>query len=860
MNSGAHILAPRALRLGIPRGLRPADGLYNSGMTRRSRRLLWFGLALGGLLGVSVAGGGFYVQRQLQNSLPLVSGTAVVTGLEQSVTVDRDRFGIPAIFAASRTDAARALGFLHAQDRFFQMDLQRRQPAGELSALVGVRALEADKTARVHRFRHLSQQALARTTPAYRAILDAYAQGVNAGLSLLNAPPIEYHVLRATPEPWRPEDTILTVLAMFNTLQGRQPQFEATFGTLRDAVPADLYAFLTGVGSEWDAPVTGGRFTRPPLPDATGVNLRAWGPRGGDGRGDERPQRGGGGGDDNPWLARLSDEEAAGLGSNNWAVAGAHTASGVALVANDMHLAINAPNIWYRASISYPDPLAADQTIRLAGITLPGLPSLVVGSNGHVAWGFTNTGGDWSDLVVIDADPRAPARYLSPQGSRAIETIDEIIAVAGGSAVPFTARWTVWGPIIRTDHRGRDLAQRWVAHDPDVLAGDITAPERARSVNDALLAAAGLGIPAQNFVAGDRDGHIGWTIAGPIPRRVGFDGSYPTSWADGARRWDGYLTAAEFPRVIDPPGGRLWTANSPVVEGTMLALIGEGGYADGIRARIIRDRLQAIERATPADMLSVQLDDRALFHERWRALLLAEVLTPAVLEGHAERRAFRQLVESPWSGRADPDSVGYRLVRTFRSAVSRLSYGALNAYVRRVDPDFDFARANRPEGPLWDLVTRRPVHLLNARVASWEALFLAAVDESIAELTADGATLARQTWGAVNRALVVHPLGSAMPIIGRWVNMPDDPLPGDIYTPRAHSPRAGPSERMAVSPGREHEGILHMPTGQSGHPLSPHYRDQHQAWVAGTPLAFLPGEGVSRVVLETKNEKLRTKN
>ena len=786
-----------------------------------------------GLFGVSVAGGGFYAQRQLQNSLPQLTGTISLSGLQSAVTVDRDALGIPTITAASRVDAARALGFVHAQDRFFQMDLLRRQPAGELSELVGARALEADRSARVHRFRHITRQALPQTAPEYRAILEAYAQGVNAGLASLQAAPIEYHVLRTSPEPWRPEDTLLTVLAMFNTLQGRQPQFEATFGTLHDAVPSAMYDFLTARGSEWDAPITGGRFTRPAVPGPAVLNLRNT--------------------VDNP-ITRSSDSPAHGsddevfLGSNNWAVAGAHTTSGAALVANDMHLGITVPNIWYRAAIVVPDPALAGQTMRLAGVTLPGLPNLVVGSNGHVAWGFTNTGGDWSDLVIVEADARAPDHYLTPRGRKAIEEFEESIAVAGGVSSPFKVRWTEWGPIIRKDHRGREIAQRWVAHDPAVLAGDITAPERARSVEEALGSAAGLGIPGQNFVAGDVAGHIGWTIAGPIPRRVGFDGSRPTSWADGSKRWDGYLSPADFPRMIDPPTGRIWTANSAVVEGGMLATIGEGGYADGIRARIIRDRLLAIRKATPTDMFSVQLDNSALFHERWRTLVLS-VLTPAAIQADAGRAEFKRLVESSWSGRADVDSVGYRLVRAFRTEVSRQVLAPLVALVRHSDPDFDFGRANRGEGPLWQLVTERPMHLLDARHASWEALFLSAVQTVIGELTANGEQLRNQTWGDVNRASVAHPLGSAIPLVGSWVNMPQDPLPGDVYTPRAHSPRAGPSERMVVSPGREHEGILHMPTGQSGHPLSPHYRDQHRAWVEGTPLPFLPGETVARLTL-----------
>ena len=284
----------------------------------------------------------------------------------------------------------------------------------------------------------------------------------------------------------------------------------------------------------------------------------------------------------------------------------------------------------------------------------------------------------------------------------------------------------------------------------------------------------------------------------------------------------------------------------------MLATIGEGGYADGIRARVIRDRLMALLKATAADMLSVQLDNRALFLDRWRTLLL-QTLTPAATHANAARAEFRHLAETTWTGKADPASIAYRLVRSFRNTVSREVFDALTARTREVDPAFDYSRTLRSEGPLWQLVSERPSHLLERTHRSWDDWLLAAVDITIAELTIDGGLLSDRSWGEFNRASVTHPLAGALPLFGRWLNMPRDPLPGDIYTPRAHSPRAGPSERMVVSPGREHEGILHMPTGQSGHPLSPHYRDQHGAWLTGEPLPFLPGPTVSRLHLRPRN-------
>lgn len=810
---------------------------------------------------VVVIAGGVYFRSRMRASLPTLDGTLAVDGLDAAVTVERDGLGVPTIHAQSRRDAARALGFLHAQDRFFQMDLQRRQAAGELSPLVGARAIDVDRASFVHGFRAMSAKSVEKANPGYRAILTAYAEGVNAGLAALHDVPPEYVLLNKRPEKWKPEDTILTILAMFNTLQGRQASFEAAFGTLADTMPPAMFDFLAARGSEWDAPVTGGRLPRPAIPGANVFDLRTIAKQAAESQRLRETQ--------GPvdristnlcasetlrlvLAACLNDEEAAGLGSNNWAVAGAKTASGGALLANDMHLAINVPNIWYRASLVVS---GGSEPLTMTGVTLPGLPSVVVGSNGSVAWGFTNTGGDWSDLVFVEPDPRDPDRYLTPSGSQAFTRVPypEGLAKPTDRSQPADVRWTIWGPVIGRDSRGRDLVQRWVAHDAAVLASDVTALERARTLDEALTTAAGIGIPAQNFVAADRSGRIGWTIAGPMPDRAGFDGSRPTSWANGERRWNGYLTPDRFPRVVDPESGRLWTANAPVVEGNALAAIGEGGYADGIRARVIRDRLMAIDKATPADMLSVQLDDSALFHERWRTLLLS-ALTPAVVQGHAARAEFRQLADTTWNGRADPASVAYRLVRTFRAALVRQVFGAITSPAKRADPDFEYARTLRSEGPLWQLVTERPAHLLDPKFASWDAALVAAVDDAIQELTAGSGKLADRPWGEFNRAIVTHPLGSAVPLAGRWLNMPNDALPGDIYAPRAHSPRAGPSERMVVSPGREQEGILHMPTGQSGHPLSPHYGDQHRAWLAGDVVPFLPGATVSRLTMVPRGE------
>src|SRR5690606_30958448 len=247
--------------------------------------------------------------------------------------------------------------------------------------------------------------------------------------------------------------------------------------------------------------------------------------------------------------------------------------------------------------------------------------------------------------------------------------------------------------------------------------------------------------------------------------------------------------------------------NAPVVDGARLALLGDGGYSDAIRARMIRDRLMAIERASAADMLDIQLEGGALFLERWRTLVLTVLQSPEAARGTpdqlAARQEFGRLVEGTWTGRASPDSVAYTLVRAFRGAVVQEVMEFVTTAARDADASFDYTRSPRSEGPVWDLVAARPMHLLSDRYASWDGLLVAAVDAAIATLTRDGGRMADRTWGEANRARIAHPLASAVPVLGRWLRMPSEALPGDVFTPRAQSARRGPSQRLVVSPGRE---------------------------------------------------------
>ena len=380
-----------------------------------------------------------------------------------------------------------------------------------------------------------------------------------------------------------------------------------------------------------------------------------------------------------------------------------------------------------------------------------------------------------------------------------------------------------------------------MGHAADRLARSVTPLENVGTIEEAFDAANGAGAPGQNLVLADRSGRIGWTVFGAIPFRAGMDGRFPTTWGDGWRGWNGWLDAVEYPRIVDPPSDRLWTANARVVDGDMLAKLGDGSYEVGSRASIIRDRLRERDQFTARDMLEIQLDAEATFLSRWRDLILSH-LSRGVVAGDPSRQRFHDAVQNRWSGAASPDSAGYRLTRRFRDQVMDRVVSFLLSECYEADPAFDYTTVRRREGAVWKLTYERPVHLLNPRYGSWGDLFTASIDTIIAEDEENGSgDLISRTWADDNRLAYRHPLSPALPVIGRWLDMPYADMPGDLFTPRMQFGASGASERMVVSPGREADGIMQMPTGQSGHPLSPYYRNSHDAWVRGEPTPFLPG-------------------
>ena len=767
----------------------------------------------------------------LAGSLPRLDGTRAAAGLSAAVSIRRDALGTVTLEGAQRADLSYALGYVHAQERFFEMDLMRRMAAGELAALVGPAALPTDLNHRRQRLRAVAEAAYARLPATQKRQLERYRDGVNAGLADLHVRPWEYLLLRSRPQPWRTQDSLLVIAAMYLDLNGDgRNRRELQLAQLRAVLPGPLANFLLAPDPDWEAPLSGPLSPAPMIPPAAVFDLRQSAPTA------------------MPALAALVPKiDASRPGSNSFAVGGALGDHGAAMLANDMHLSLRVPNIWFRTRLIYPDASAPHGRRDINGVSLPGTPAIIVGSNGQLAWGFTNSYGDWLDWVRVLRDPHDPLRYKVPHGWASIQTHAEYIQVKGRPDTVLQVEDTRWGPILARDTDGTPLALAWIGNHPGAYNLQLMQLEHTPDVASALQLAPTLGMPPQNLLVADAAGHIGWTLAGNrIPLRVGIDPLLPGDWSQPGSGWQGWATPSQYPRIQDPADGRLWTANNRTVGGAALALLGDGGHDLGARARQIRNDLRAHARFTPATLLGVQLDDRAVLLTRWQQLLqttLAGTRDPALQQ-------MRQL-SAHWGEHAAIDSVDYRLVRAFRLRVMQAVLAPFAARVQRRFPDFVWPAENSAEAAVWALLQAQPAYLLDPRYASWHALLTRAASHVASELGRQPGGLAARSWGEHNHAGIDHPLARALPHwLARFINMPDQPLPGDNNLPRVAAPGFGASERFDVAPGHEAQGILEMPGGQSDHPLSPYFGAGQPDWVAGRPTPLLPGPTLHTLQLQ----------
>nr|WP_245983139.1 penicillin acylase family protein [Trinickia fusca] len=758
-------------------------------------------------------------------SLPVQDGKIATPDVQAPVSIQRDAEGAVLITGKRRDDVAFATGFVHAQERFFQMDLMRRSAAGELAELFGAKALELDREHRLYRFRDRANAALAQVSAEQRTLLQRYAEGVNAGLAAMRARPFEYGVLMQQPKRWTEADTLLAVWSMYFDLQGNLDSRKFARGWLREHMTDGQAAFLLPTESAFDAPLDADASIMASA--ALPASAPSWFVP------VAKPRQ----------VAAVESTQA--VGSNGWAIAGWRSKTGSAIVSNDMHLNLGLPNTWYRLELAFPD--AHGHMRHVAGVSLPGTPLVIVGSNEHIAWGFTNSYGDYLDLVEVQFDPQDSLRYRDIHGWKMAHKFIETFNIRGAQPETMTVIETDEGPVQQIDKRF--YAIHWVADMPGAVNVGLEGLEQADDVRDAEAIAARAGIPTLNFIVGDSRGHIGWTIAGPLPGR---DASAAASFpyrADQQQAWTTLRAPDDYPRVNDPPSGQLWTANNRQLMGDEYRKIGDGGADIGARARQIRDDLHGLgDRVDEAAGYEVLADDRALFIAPWRQRALA-ALDDAALANRPDRQAFRRLLETSWTGRASVDSVGYRLSRMFMDALYEELFGSVDETLHGLDRNASYAKAN----PRWSVVVARLIDEQPAnwlpQGESWHDVELRAIDLAIRHATQTDGALTNATWGRRNRTAIRHPFAAMWPSLDFVLGAPEEPIPGDANMPRVAGPHFGPSERMVVSPGHEGEALFDMPGGQSGNPLSPQFLAGHEAWVAMRPGPLLPGKSSHELLI-----------
>jgi penicillin amidase len=749
----------------------------------------------------------------LMASLPSEDGEMKLPGLVAMATVHSDALGNPSIIAESREDAFRLLGFLHARDRLFQMELMRRKSAGRLAELFGTKAVALDRQQRSYQFAKVASRIVEELPIDQRQVLESYVAGVNAYIHQTRILSPEFLALQHAPEPWREEDSILVVLGMFQELNG-QEQDERMVSVMDKALPADLVTFLTPDTDSYTTVLLGGEATRRfsktiPLPAFAAL-----------------PELLG------PAAHNSVDTENAIAGSNNWVVAGIKSADGRAIVANDMHLGLSVPNIWYRAALQY-------QERHIYGVTLPGVPGIVVGGNDDVAWGFTNVTADVLDLIKLDINPDNPQEYRTQQGWKKFATHSETLQVKNAPAIKFEVRDTLWGPVSEQALLGFKVAVKWTALTEYAVDLGLLAMDQVQTTQQAISVMNRIGGPPQNVVVADTKGHIGWTYMGRFPNRVGFDGLASRPWVDGRLGWHGYIAPDALPRLIDPPEGFIVTANNRTLGRDYPYAIAHN-WGLGYRAFRISELLRGQKRLIERDLLDIQLDTRSGVLDFYQHLALAELRKTG--DKDALLKDTEQALQS-WDGYMNTYSVGAVLLSEFRSQLAHEVFAKVVAACRAHDPDFSYAWREM-ETPLQLLLTQRPAGVLAARFNNdWHTLVVETLRKTAHALRKKypGIALAKLTWGETHPITVHHPFGGLSPLLANLLDMPT--FAGDgcaSLCVKVMSSHHSASERLVLAPGHPEDGIFHMPGGQSGHPLSQHYRDQQPFWQSGvaSPLQF----------------------
>ena len=778
---------------------------------KRITRWILRGILIALVLLVVAAGAAWFWQR---GSLPTLEGELALKGLGQPVTVTFDAHAIPTIQARSEADALFTLGFLHAQERLFQMDFTRRLGAGRLSEVVGEATVKLDRIMRTLGLYRVAEANLTALTPVGRAALDAYADGVNAYIEGHEGPwPAEFYALGYDPEPWTAADSLVWGRLMALQLSGNYSDEIRRARLAQTLTPEELRQLYPAYPA--DAPIA----TR---------DLAAL-----DQRGVLRDLA-----EALTWQVGPKDA------SNTWALRPDRSTTGGVLLANDPHLGLQAPGHWYLARIETPELL-------LAGATAPGVPYMVIGHNGSLAWSFTTTHSDTQDLFVETLDPTDPTRYLTREGPRPFRTRQETIKVAGGGEITFTVRETYHGPVVSDAvedaagllEEGQVLALAWPALLQDDRSGDaLYALNHAKSVPQGLAALRDLHTPQQTMILADIEGRMTLVAPGRVPVRAAGDGLLPVPGAAGTHDWIGWIPYEDLPRLDEPASGQLVAANNKQVPDDYPYLIAAEWYLP-TRAQRIDEVLRSQSVWSPEEMVRLQMDSLSIGARELLPRLLAAAAGKAEAEAALAllrdwdlvmaRELPQPLIYSAWiqalERRLLQDEVGPELL-------PELLWGNEQRLQALTQPDSLFCddRGTAPR-------------------ESCDEIIALALDDALAALVKlYGEEPADWRWGAAHVARFEHPVFGFVPVLAGWTDYAVATDGGQDTVnrgagnfaappPEAFRHRHGPGLRVVFDLADLDRSLFMIATGQSGNLLSAHYGDLAQRWADGVAVELVGG-------------------
>jgi len=773
-----------------------------------------------GLLALAAIAFCLYVYSVARAALPPLDGTIKLSALSAPVKVTRDLHGVPTIEAANLPDLFFTQGYVTAQDRLWQMDGMRRLAAGEMAEIMGESQLAHDRQQRILGLRAVARRSLEQYSPRDRSFIEAYALGVNAYIQeRADRLAVEFRILRYKPAPWTVEDAVLMGASMVQNLNHgaylSALEKEKFLARLGPELTADLF-----VNSSWH--------DRPPSKGPARLDQ-------------SDPANDSGSDDDNSVLSSRPHASVASAsttlpefslphpGSNNWVLSGAHTVSGKPLLSNDIHLNHQMPNLWYEVHLRSGD-------FDVVGVSLPGLPFVIVGHNQRIGWGFTNVGPTVEDLYIETLNEKG--QYQTPQGWRDLDHRREVIHVKDGLDVILDVPITRHGPIITELIPGerRQLALRWTLYEG--LHNPFFDMDSAQNWDQFVKALSALDSPGQNVMYADVDGHIGYHATGRIPIRANDDGSVPVNGSDDAHEWTGYVPFDKLPSVYDPAWGILATANGRITSDGYPYNLSVEWDAPWRTERIYRV-LESGKKFAPADLLALQTDFYSAF-DRFCAERFVYALDHSKNLSDRSRQA-RDLMRD-WNGSMSADSSAAVIEVLARRELARILLdNKLKSSANPTAVPLEAADYRWSMASVWleNVLLKQPKRWLPEKYSDFDAVLVAAVDHIVNGPDAPS-KLTEWQLGTVFPVTIQHPVLGKFPLLSRWTGPGRVSQPGDSFTVQQTAGNLGPSERLTIDFSNFDQSTLNTVTGQGGNFLSPFYMDQWKAWYQGFtfPLPF----------------------